>query len=369
MPQIPNQNNKIWGGNNGYPQQNVVNVNGNINANIDNNFISKVALVLAILSFTCCCIDFLFSIPAVICAIIALIKNKKDITAWAAIIIASLSLIVYIFAAISGALESISDSISNKDNKTETKVGTETRIEVETNNNNTTKDLTSEDTTNTNDKISISNDRQSETKEIKYEITDMQFYTFTNSIGSGEYLFIMEIKNTGDCNLYLDSCTVDLEDKDGHLLQTGDSMSSCPSVIKPGEIGYFYNGILDKLIDKNVNINDIASCIPHVEITEARKEPVEYEVSDLSLSKEYGCAKIVGRVTNTTDKDDSSIYLNFIFYDNTSKILGIGGTTVYDIKAGETIGFDYNSMYIQGDFDYSDIVDYKVIAQKDYWQW
>lgn len=55
-----------------------VNLNGSLEQKVDTRFLSKVALVLAILSIICCCIDWLFSIPAVICAIIVLVKNKKD---------------------------------------------------------------------------------------------------------------------------------------------------------------------------------------------------------------------------------------------------------------------------------------------------
>lgn len=52
-----------------------INVNGNMSHNVDNGFLGKVALVLSIISFVCCCVDWLFSIPAIICAVIAVIKK------------------------------------------------------------------------------------------------------------------------------------------------------------------------------------------------------------------------------------------------------------------------------------------------------
>ena len=206
-------------------------------------------------------------------------------------------------------------------------------------------------------------------KEVMYEIVDTQFYTFVNSIGSGEYFFIMEIENTGSCDLYLAECKVDLEDSNGHLLQTGDTMSNCPSIIKPGEKGYFYNGTLEMLIDDNVNVRDVATAVPHIEIEAANGEAIEYPISDLSIAEENGYAKVVGRVTNNTSEDDSGVYINVIFYNCDGKVIGITGTNVYDIKAGETKGFDCSSMFMAGELNYSDIADYKIIAQKDYLQW
>ena len=109
-------NNAMWGGHG--------NQSYNLNATVDTSasFLSKIALVLSILSFICCCIDWLFSIPAVICGIIALIKNKRDVCAWAAIIISSISLVFYIIALIVGAFDSLTESVSPNNNKVTTTV-------------------------------------------------------------------------------------------------------------------------------------------------------------------------------------------------------------------------------------------------------
>lgn len=345
----------------GYPPMNNMNVNANVN--VQNNFISKVALVLSILSFICCCIDWLFSIPAIICAIIALIKNKKDAAAWAAVVISSLSLGFYVLAMLSGLMEDLTNNVTEKTNTVDTSI-IETEIE------DSIKTSESDIKTSENEHIIVENSQKTESNEqVSYNITDTQFYTFTNSIGEMEYLFIMEVENNGDCDIYLKNCVMNLEDNDGHLLQAGDSASSCPNVIKPGEKGYFYNGLISLLLDDGIDTSNGINCVPDYEIVKATKEAITYEVSDLSLLEDMGAAKIVGRLTNTTSKDDSGVYVNVIFYDNTGKVIGITGTNVYDVKSGETKSFDCSAMFMAGDTSYSDIADYEVIAQKDYYQW
>lgn len=342
--------------NQGMPTGNMnVNLNGNLQQHVDTGFLSKIALILSVLSFICCCIDWLFSIPAIICAIIALIKNKKDACAWAAIVISSISIMLYIVVIMTGFMDGLTSSEEEKP-----------KVAVEDTSTNNDKQQASDD----NESLKVSNSHDEiESDNLSYNITDTQFYTFTNSIGNIEYYFIMEVENTGDCNLYLKSCKMDLEDNDGHLLQAGDTASSCPSVIKPGEKGYFYNGSLDSLLDDNIDISNGINCVPSYEIIKANKEPIEYEVSDLSLSKDSGCAKVTGRVTNTTVEDDSYIYLNIVYYDSTGKVIGITGTSVTDIKAGQTVAFDSSSMFMSGDSSYEDIADYKVVAQQVYIQW
>lgn len=88
-----------------------MNINGNMNHNVDNGFLGKVALVLSIMSFICCCVNWLFFIPAIICAVIAIIKNKRDVSAWAAIIISCISFGFYIIVIVTGAADDLAASL------------------------------------------------------------------------------------------------------------------------------------------------------------------------------------------------------------------------------------------------------------------
>lgn len=332
------------------------------------NGLALASMIIGIISMVgACCFGGFLGLIGLILGIIALANRQchRKGMAIAGIILSGLAFMITITVMIAGiASDDETISVNNI-------AAIEKDITEKNNNSSTVKNETSDtndELYNQNESIKVDN-KNKNTQEAKYEILDTQFYTFVNNIGSGEYYFLMEIKNTGDCDIYLDECYVDLEDSTGKLLQTGDTMSNCPSVIKPGEVGYFYNGVFSNLLDDNVNIKDVDSIVPHVEIVPATKECIEYPISDITITEEYGCAKIIGRVTNNTDDDDSGVYINVVFYNSEDKVIGITGTNVYDIKAGETKGFDCSSMYMAGDSKCEDIARCKVIAQKDYWQW
>ncbi len=210
-----------------------------------------------------------------------------------------------------------------------------------------------------------------ETKpEMSYEITDTSFNYYTNSIGSVEFYGIVEVTNTGSKNIYLKDCTFDLEDNDGHLLQTESLfVSSCPDIIAPGEKGYFYNGIGANLLDKGVSTDNGLKLVPHYKLVEATGEIINYDVTDTELRKDnFGGAKVTGRLTNNTDKDVSLFYVNVVFKDASGKALYITGTNVMDLTAGATVSFEVSSAGANDSVNFDDIADYEVVARKDYYQ-
>ena len=147
---------------------------------------------------------------------------------------------------------------------------------------------------------------------------------------------MVEITNTGSTNIYLKDCVFDFEDDNGHLLQTDDTMiSSCPDIIAPGEKGYFYNS-LGGTINSNVSLDNGLNFKPNPTVIEADGEPVDYEVTDLSIVNDDFGPKITGRVKNTSDEDDSLLYIQALFYDKNNHILAIEGTNVTDLKAGQS---------------------------------
>lgn len=204
-----------------------------------------------------------------------------------------------------------------------------------------------------------------------YEVTDTTFHYYQNSIGSYEYYGIVEITNTSDKNLYLDSCVFDLEDDNGHLLQSDNWISNCPSIIKPGEKGYFYNNIGSTYIDENVSFDNGVNLVPNFKVEPAYEsaEIVDYDVSDTEMREDdYGYTKITGRVTNNTSEDDSMCYVEFIFRDASGKVLFIFGTNVMDLTAGSTRSFDASAMFSDDSIKKEDIASYEVIARKYYYQ-
>lgn len=204
---------------------------------------------------------------------------------------------------------------------------------------------------------------------INYSVKDPIFYTYGDESGDVFYQFMQEITNSGDGPLYLKSCQIDIVDSGGHLIETEDFLSSCPDVIRPGEKGYFYNSIGSLMLNESVRNADSINVVPHIDVVESDENPVEYEVSDTSLTKDtIGFPCVMGRVTNNTGEDDSLLYVNVIFYNKNGEVIFISGVNVIDLHAGETKSFECSTIGIPDNITYEDIANYEVIARKMHYQ-
>lgn len=176
-----------------------------------------------------------------------------------------------------------------------------------------------------------------------------------------------EITNMGDTNLYLKSAVFDIQDKNGHLLQTEDFISSCPDIIQPGEKGYFYDYIS---FDENVTIDNNSELVPKFEILRADGNVENYEVTDISLNLDSitGNQKVVGRITNNySTESDALMYIQTIYYDKNGRVVSIDGTTFgKEIKPNETVSF-HSTAYLKDYIDPTKIGSYHVIAQNCYY--
>lgn len=204
---------------------------------------------------------------------------------------------------------------------------------------------------------------------VNYKVTGKSFYYFTNSIGTVEYRAYVEVTNTGTENLYLKDALFDLEDDDGHLLQSDNFISSCPDVIAPGEKGYFYNGISSHTIDESVSLANGVNFAPQINVIKSDSAPVYYEVFDTDLREgTFGNPKVTGRVKNNTSKDDSLLYIEVILYDKNGNVLEIAGTNITGLTAGKTVSFEINAMFLGEKANMSSIASYKISAQKAHYQ-
>ncbi len=205
---------------------------------------------------------------------------------------------------------------------------------------------------------------------VSYDEKVIFFDYYTNSIGNVEYYGIVEINNTGKNDIYLSGCTFDIEDNNGHLLQSDDWISTCRDVIGPGEKGYFYNDLGSSQFSDGVNTSNGVNLVPTCSIKAATGKPHSYEVIDTDLKEgTWGYPSITGRVVNDTNKDISYIFINFIFYDKSGKIIGIDGTSIMDIPAGKKGSFDSTIMFGHDDLTLKNIANYEIIAEDDYYQW
>ena len=207
-----------------------------------------------------------------------------------------------------------------------------------------------------------------EESEPSYKISDIYFDHETNSLGSRYYTGIVEITNKGDTNLYLKSCTFDLEDDKGHLLQTENeySVGASPNIIAPGEKGYFYN--MTTTLEDDVSLKNGINLKPDVEIEEARGEPTDFEVSDVSLAKDSFGPKITGRVKNTSDEEESLLSVDVLYYNKSGKVIGIASGSVSDIKPGKRKSFEISGMNLSQKVKDGKYSKYKVFSRATYIQ-
>ena len=188
---------------------------------------------------------------------------------------------------------------------------------------------------------------------VRCEVQDSDFivgdvmYNQYEQNGEFSYDAIVPIINTSDHNLYLKDCKFDIEDANGHLLGTDNNVSTCPSVIEPGETGYFYNPFSGVDV-----VNEFTPDLKYLKISpivkKATGKRVRYDVTDTSMSVDtWGGRSVIGRVTNNTDKDDNMCYINAIYFDENGGAIGIVGTNVMDLYVGVPVSFDISSIYLQ----------------------
>ena len=205
-------------------------------------------------------------------------------------------------------------------------------------------------------------------EELAYEITDT-IYKVVDSSYSDEKRFrvILEISNTGNVPIYLDDCTLDFEDDEGHLLHTYNFLSKIPDIVEPGEKGYIYtNG--SAAFDKDMSFEKGCNLQPKVKVKKAKGTLKRHEVTDTSLfNSDYGTVGVKGRIVNETDKEISLIYVTTVFYDKEGKVLGISGTNVTGITANDKTSFDDSGMFMEK-FTVDQVDHYTVYADEMYLQ-
>lgn len=226
--------------------------------------------------------------------------------------------------------------------------------------------------------VTINDNKETEATTTKaeakaeFEITKTTFVHYTNSIKKEEYSGIVEIKNTGSTYIFLNDCTFDFEDDEGHLLQSDKMISKGPDVIAPGEYGYFFNS---GYIDDGVSMDKGINLVPNFTVEVAKKGKdalIDYEVSDIDLRDgDYGGLKVTGRVTNNTSEATNSIDVKIIavFKDSNGEILDIGYTYAEEMAAGGKTSFEITTIFGNEKVKAADVSEYKVYARGVSYNW
>ena len=203
-------------------------------------------------------------------------------------------------------------------------------------------------------------------KEVKYEITYKNVYTWTNSIGTPWAQIIVEFKNTGDVPIYLSSGSFDLETVSGNMVKTGTLVSEYPDVIEVGEKGYFYDSLtLDDVPTEELVV------IPRISAKEAKVPCTRFEVTQVTITdSQYFGPKAIGKIKNNTSSDCTSmIYVVVVLFDKDNKPIGIlDDLIIDDLPAGSSIGFEATDIYIPDTLSASDVKSYLVYAYPNQYQ-
>lgn len=202
---------------------------------------------------------------------------------------------------------------------------------------------------------------------MKYDITYSKAVSETDSIGTVYTFGIVEVTNTGSCDLYLSSGKFDVEDKAGNLLASRSIVSVFPQVISPGEKAYYSEAMM---LD-GIEAGDELVIVPTVDIEKAKVTKKEHPVIDVKFTDAgWEGGRFVGRVVNNTSKEISYIHVEAVLFDKDGKPLGVASTYITDkIAPNSKSGFDFTSYGdIPFSIDFDDIASYKIIAYSNQYQ-
>ncbi|MCR5230482.1 MAG: FxLYD domain-containing protein [Solobacterium sp.] len=206
----------------------------------------------------------------------------------------------------------------------------------------------------------VKNETKEEVREeAAWEVGESKAVVWANSIGTKWVQIICPVTNTGTKNLYLNSATIDLEDTDGHLVDSKSMVSAYPDILLPGETAYYYE---ETTLEEGAPSE--LSVLPHVQVKEATVNPVRYEISDVTISDEtYGGIKIVGRVENTTEEDGKLVYVTALLYDSEDNMIASAFTILNnDLTAKDKVGFSISTLSVPDTVTASAVDHYTIYA-------
>ena len=201
-------------------------------------------------------------------------------------------------------------------------------------------------------------------KVVKYEVGTPLIYLWTNSIDTRWMKIAVPVTNTGEADLYIKSCTADIETKSGQLLQSVSYVGCNPEWLKPGETGYYYKETTCDFTETDVKVSF------NVAVEKAVADIIRYDVSDVTISDDtYGGIKIIGRVTNNTKETAKLAEVVINMFDSDGKLICSSSTYIRnDIAPGGKDSFSMSS-YAFKDISASDVASYEIYAYPNQYNW
>lgn len=192
--------------------------------------------------------------------------------------------------------------------------------------------------------------------------TVVEIYDYTSYSSTTKKVKVYTpITNNGNVNIYISTCTIDIEDSRGNLMQSLSSVSAKPDIVKPGETTFLYD---EQTYKGSVYTNLVG--VPHPTIKNGKSaDSTRYSVSNVALVADsiYG-VKANGTMTNNTTKTTGMVYVSLNLFDKNDKFIATLFKIIYDdIAPGGSVEFTatcLNLMY--HDYAPSDIGRYEAYA-------
>lgn len=198
--------------------------------------------------------------------------------------------------------------------------------------------------------------------EASYDSHIAMFDVFESPLGDGySYDAIVEIENTGNSNIIVNSYSFDFEDANNSLVATDDIfVFCCPWIINPGEKGYLYS-FGGTALEGVTDVEGI-QLVPQFLVESTSESHHEYPVTDDSLRGDSNTITITGRITNDTNEDSEFQYVYVLLYDHDGNILDISREDVSGFLAGRTVSFE-SSVSKEG-LSVDQVGSYRIIARE-----
>lgn len=197
-------------------------------------------------------------------------------------------------------------------------------------------------------------------KEENKEPYSYKFYpvkTWTNSIGISYAQVVFEITNTSNYDLYLGSADVELETENGSLFAVQNYINAYPQIISPGENAYYFESIMLDSAPEGILYD-----VWNIKHAQSKVPKIQFPVTDVKISSDsFGYIKAIGRVENTSNVDQSLVYVSVMLFDENNVPIGHTFTFV-DVAANDTKGFECMFLNTSNDININSVASYTVVA-------
>ncbi|WP_322199116.1 double zinc ribbon domain-containing protein [Acutalibacter intestini] len=182
-----------------------------------------------------------------------------------------------------------------------------------------------------------------------YEVTYQRDWVYRDVLDDVCCYALVEVENTGNVNLRLGRGQFQFRSPQGEKITTYHGVSSFPSIIAPGEKGYFYCN-MGALKDMDENTPYVMT--PQLTLEETSQDPHSYPVAGVEkVSGDlFAPWHLDGWVKNDSQELLETLQVDCLIFDEESKPLAVCGAMLQEVKAGESARFAVSSVLL-GDMD------------------